>query len=51
MSDQDAAEAWLGLPLPADYKHLASEYGPLDIQTLDEDDDPLEYATFKPWRP
>ena len=29
--DWDAVEAWLGLPLPGDYKSVASAYGPLDI--------------------
>ncbi|MGQ5264817.1 hypothetical protein ACTWLT_29100 [Micromonospora sp. ZYX-F-536] len=27
----DVVEAWLGLPLPGDYKSLVSTYGPLDI--------------------
>ncbi|MER7947460.1 SMI1/KNR4 family protein [Streptomyces sp. NPDC096079] len=29
--DWDAVEAWLGLRLPADYKAVATAYGPLDI--------------------
>ncbi|MCG8923887.1 SMI1/KNR4 family protein [Lentzea sp. CC55] len=29
--DWDAAESWLGLPLPGDYKAIASAHGPLDI--------------------
>lgn len=29
--DWSAAESWLGLRLPADYKATASAYGPLDI--------------------
>ncbi|MFI8324627.1 SMI1/KNR4 family protein [Streptomyces sp. NPDC085529] len=29
--DWAAVEAWLGLPLPADYKAIADVYGPLDL--------------------
>lgn len=29
--DWDAAESWLGTPLPNDYKAIASAHGPLDI--------------------
>jgi hypothetical protein len=29
--DWDAVESWLGVRLPADYKAIASAYGPLDI--------------------
>ncbi|WP_329787711.1 SMI1/KNR4 family protein [Lentzea sp. DG1S-22] len=29
--DWDAVESWLGLPLPGDYKAIASAHGPLDI--------------------
>ncbi|WP_262387068.1 SMI1/KNR4 family protein [Streptomyces sp. TRM49041] len=29
--DWEAVESWLGLPLPADYKAIASAYGPLDV--------------------